>query len=137
VFEAAANSKICCHVVRPDRNLSLFYSLPQGECSGRSPTGGFCTYSYLSSKNCFSLAIKLWPQSPEHALYNTANSHINRGIKCKEYLIICKYYNFLVSKNSIYFCIYQSIIFIAQFDPLYVLHRIIFSSPSTVKVPIY
>ena len=29
MFENKASSKICSHVVRPDRSLSLFYSLSQ------------------------------------------------------------------------------------------------------------
>jgi len=40
VFGSKASSKICFHVVRHDRSLSLFYSLPQAKCRDRTPTAG-------------------------------------------------------------------------------------------------
>jgi len=46
---------------------------------------------------------RLLPKVMEHAVYNIINSHISRGRKCKKYLIICSYYNFIILKIFIYF----------------------------------
>ena len=123
MFETTGNSKICSHVVRLDRSVSLFsLSLKANVLADLLLGGLHLQFSFL---NTYFIFYKiLLPQRPEHAEHNIVNSHINGGIKCEKYLIICNYYNFITFKVFIYFSIYKCIIFSAQFCPLYILHRI-------------
>ena len=58
VFENTANSKICSHVVRPDRSLSLFYSLHQDKRRPRSSNVGFAI-TVILLQNVFYLLKRL------------------------------------------------------------------------------
>ena len=61
-------------------------------------TGG-SAFTVILPQSIFLIRIKIfWPQRPEHAVYNTVNSPINRGIKCKKHSIICYCYNFITFK---------------------------------------
>ena len=90
VFGIKAISKICSHVVRPDRSLSLFYSLPQAKCRDRSPTAG-TTLAVILLNTFFNFYKRLLPNVPEHAVLNTVISHKNSGRKCTKYFTICNY----------------------------------------------
>jgi len=118
IFKTKASSKICSHMVRSDRSLSLFYSLLQVKCRDRSPTSG-TKLTVILLETFFLFLIKDYCQKCGTCRINTVNSHINRGMKCTKYLKICIYYNYVHLTFHIFY-IYKSTTFSAQFCPLYI-----------------